>query len=56
MEKIKLHNSYLTCWNCSVIYLEGKVDFRACGQSTKELAKISKVSKAYVIAEYKRKH
>ncbi|MBE0534388.1 MAG: NAD-dependent epimerase/dehydratase family protein [Phycisphaerae bacterium] len=34
-----MHNAKCTCWNCPAIDLAGKVDFRACGQSTKQFVK-----------------
>ncbi len=55
MEISKPHNSNLTCWNCPAIDLAGKVDFRACGQSTSEKAALSDDSEAYVMAECKRR-
>jgi UDP-sulfoquinovose synthase len=52
--QLKLHNSDLTCWNCPAIDLAGKVDFRACGQSTSELA-AAKDSEGYIMAECHRR-
>jgi UDP-sulfoquinovose synthase len=52
----KLHNADCTCWNCPAINLAGKVDFRACGQSSlkQDKAKNSD-SEIYVMAECTRR-
>jgi UDP-sulfoquinovose synthase len=49
-----MHNSECTCWNCPAIELKGKVDFRACGQSIKDLKKKSSED-IYIMAECKRR-
>jgi len=52
----KLHNADLTCWNCPAIDLAGKVDFRACGQSTEAFRKeLSEDSDIQIMAECKRR-
>ena len=49
---MKLHNANKTCWNCPAIDLAGKVDFRACGQSTEKFEKnIGEDSDVYIMAE-----
>ncbi|RKY33420.1 MAG: NAD-dependent dehydratase [Candidatus Duberdicusella sinuisediminis] len=51
-----MHNSNCTCWNCPAIDLKGKVDFRACGQSTTEFGKKKdETSEVYIMAECKRR-
>ncbi len=55
-EKTKLHNANLTCWNCPAIDLAGKVDFRACGQSTETFEKeLGDDSDVQIMAECKRR-
>ena len=39
MEKEKPHNCNKSCWNCPAAIFKGNVDFRACGQSKKDLKK-----------------
>ena len=52
----KPHNAKCTCWNCPAINLAGKVDFRACGQSTLKFEKKkSNDSETYIMAECKRR-
>ncbi len=52
----KLHNAECTCWNCPAINLAGKVDFRACGQSTAEFDKRKDTSsESHIMAECKRR-
>jgi len=52
----KLHNSECTCWNCPAINLAGKVDFRACGQSTSQFEKEKDAnSEGHIMAECKRR-
>jgi len=52
----KLHNAECTCWRCPAINLAGKVDFRACGQSTSKFEKkISGTSETHIMAECKRR-
>ncbi|MDP2913188.1 MAG: hypothetical protein Q8N91_04190, partial [Candidatus Omnitrophota bacterium] len=52
----KLHNAECTCWNCPAINLAGKVDFRACGQSTLKFEKkINDGSECHIMAECKRR-
>ncbi|MGD9015729.1 MAG: NAD-dependent epimerase/dehydratase family protein [Candidatus Omnitrophota bacterium] len=51
-----MHNTKSTCWNCPAIDLAGKVDFRACGQSTKQFDKqIDTKSETHIMAECKRR-
>ena len=51
-----MHNANCTCWNCPAIDLTGKVDFRACGQSTKALtSEVAEDSEAHIVAECKRR-
>ncbi len=51
-----LHNADCTCWNCPAINLAGKVDFRACGQSTQKFEKkLSDDSESHIMAECKRR-
>lgn len=52
-----LHNANLTCWNCPAVDLAGKVDFRACGQSTnsKDIGSGCSNSDSYIMAECKRR-
>ena len=50
------HNADLTCWNCPAIDLAGKVDFRACGQSTEAFEKgPTDDSDVQIVAECKRR-
>lgn len=50
------YNAALTCWNCPAVDLAGKVDFRACGQSTKAFGKKqSEDSDVQIMAECKRR-
>jgi len=50
------HNAQCTCWNCPVIDLTGKVDFRACGQSREIFTQgQGDESEAYIVAECKRR-
>jgi len=50
------HNREKTCWNCPAIDLAGKVDFRACGQSTEDHPAAGSVdSDVQVMAECKRR-
>ena len=50
------HNSECTCWNCPVIDLTGKVDFRSCGQSREVFSQESiDDSEAHIVAECKRR-
>ena len=52
----KLHNRESTCWNCPAINLAGKVDFRACGQSTTKFEKsLDGASETHIMAECKRR-
>lgn len=52
----KLHNAECTCWNCPAINLAGKVDFRACGQSTLKFEKKKEGdSESHIMAECKRR-
>lgn len=52
----KAHNAHYTCWNCPAIDLRGKVDFRACGQSTKVFERqADSSSKTHIMAECKRR-
>ncbi len=51
-----MHNTKKTCWNCPAINLAGKVDFRACGQSTKQFNKAADSSnETQIMAECKRR-
>ena len=51
-----MHNAKCTCWNCPAIDLVGKVDFRACGQSTKEFDKTADLTgETRIMAECKRR-
>jgi len=51
-----MHNANCTCWNCPAIDLTGKVDFRACGQSSKALtSEVAEDSEAHIVAECKRR-
>lgn len=51
-----MHNSNCTCWNCPAIDLEGKVDFRACGQSAEKFEKrIDEDGSSQIMAECKRR-
>jgi len=51
-----VHNAKCTCWNCPAINLAGKVDFRACGQSTKEFEKQTDATlETHIMAECKRR-
>ena len=53
---MELHNRNKTCWNCPVIDLAGKVDFRACGQSVESFPKsISDDGDVHIMAECKRR-
>ncbi|MFC2105120.1 NAD-dependent epimerase/dehydratase family protein [Candidatus Bipolaricaulota bacterium] len=47
-------NAEKTCWNCPAIDLAGKVDFRACGQTTEEFDK-SMSEDAQIMAECRRR-
>jgi UDP-sulfoquinovose synthase len=50
-----MHNARCTCWNCPAIDLAGKVDFRACGQSSQKFEKQTSDSEVYILAECKRR-
>lgn len=51
-----MHNEKYTCWNCPAINLVGKVDFRACGQSTEKFDKrADSGDETYVMAECNRR-
>jgi UDP-sulfoquinovose synthase len=51
-----MHNAQCTCWNCPAIDLAGKVDFRACGQSTLKFEKKKSDDKeSHIMAECKRR-
>jgi len=55
-EVMEIHNQNCTCWNCPAINLAGKVDFRACGQSTLKFEKKTRdLSEAQIMAECKRR-
>lgn len=55
-ESQRIHNAGKTCWNCPAIDLAGKVDFRACGQSTEAFEKQEGAgSDAQIMAECKRR-
>lgn len=51
------HNESKTCWNCPAIDLAGKVDFRACGQSTErtQSAHEGEDDESFVMAECHRR-
>ncbi len=51
----KAYNAQRTCWNCPAINLAGKVDFRACGQSTAKFEKKSDSGETHIMAECKRR-
>jgi UDP-sulfoquinovose synthase len=54
--RLKVHNKDCTCWNCPAIDLTGKVDFRACGQSTQKFEKgIDENGSFQIMAECKRR-
>jgi UDP-sulfoquinovose synthase len=56
MDQRELHNANHTCWNCPAIDLAGKVDFRACGQSTEVFSKEeNEDSDVQIMAECKRR-
>ena len=51
-----MHNAECTCWNCPAINLAGKVDFRACGQSTSGFGKQPDSSQeTHMMAECRRR-
>ena len=51
-----MHNAKCTCWNCPAVDLAGKVDFRACGQTTKKFEKkIEGDSCSQIMVECKRR-
>ncbi|MCJ7563451.1 MAG: NAD-dependent epimerase/dehydratase family protein [Candidatus Aminicenantes bacterium] len=51
-----MHNKLCTCWNCPAINLAGKVDFRACGQSAKDLKEKMGLQDSFqIMAECKRR-
>ncbi len=49
-----MHNSKCTCWNCPSINLAGKVDFRACGQTSEKFDK-TPGGPSQIMAECKRR-
>jgi len=49
------HNADKTCWNCPAIDLAGKVDFRACGQTTESFDKNVPGGDVQIMAECKRR-
>ena len=46
----RLHNANKSCWNCPAIDLAGKVDFRACGQTTESFDKDASSGDARIMA------
>jgi len=53
--KSNMHNARCTCWNCPAINLAGKVDFRACGQSSLKFERSADDPDMQIMAECKRR-